>query len=386
MCNNIHLNNVFIISLGLLRKIGINRCKKLTPKCKSLYSDAILYQKQLRKERLKCSTFKQRLNSAKIFTKLQYREAKNKQKARRFTLNEKLLSLSLYKQSLKSYRILTKMFVHPSRRTLSSLLSSIPISTGIDRTIFNVIKENVKNLKPKHKYSTIIFYEVSLNASLQYNSNDGTIYGFEDNGMTQTQEFADHSLVFMVRGIVRNFKQPLCYLFCKSTTKRYDLANQICEVVRAVHSTGLKVVSTICDQGSTNMAAINMLIHDTKAFYLRQNKIFDGDFYEVEYKHGEKMELIKIFHLYDTPHLLKGIKNNLLTKNVVFEMNGTKLARWCDIVRLYELDSNIPDVKMLPRLSKQHVIPSEIRKMKVKNAAQVFSQRVASIMEFLASE
>lgn len=109
--------------------------------------------------------------------------------------------------------------------------------------------------------------------------------------------------------------------FCKNTTKRHELTNQIREVIRAVHSTGLKVVSTICDQGSTNMASINMLMHDTKVFYLRQNKIFDGDFHEVEYKHkhGEKIELIKIFHLYDTSHLLKGIRNNLLTKNVVFK-------------------------------------------------------------------
>lgn len=67
-------------------------------------------------------------------------------------------------------------------------------------------------------------------------------------------------------------------------------------------------------------------------------------------------------------------------------MNSVKLARWCDIVRLYELDSNIEDVKMLPTFTKQHVIPSEICKMKVKNAAQIFSQRVALIIEFLESE
>lgn len=39
--------------------------------------------------------------AANFFIKLQYREAKNKPKGRRITLNEKLLSLSLYKQSPK---------------------------------------------------------------------------------------------------------------------------------------------------------------------------------------------------------------------------------------------------------------------------------------------
>jgi len=76
----------------------------------------------------------------------------------------------------------------------------------------------------------------------------------------------------------------------------------------------------------------------------------------------------------------------LLTKNVIFNVDGEKLAQWSDILKLYELDSNIEDVKMLPRLTRQHVIPTEIPKMKVRNAAQVFSQRVSSIMAFLASE
>eukprot|EP00102_Acyrthosiphon_pisum_P018869 XP_016656079.1 PREDICTED: uncharacterized protein LOC107882352 [Acyrthosiphon pisum] len=40
---------------------------------------------------------------------------------------------------------------------------------------------------------------------------------------------------------------------------------------------------------------------------------------------------------------------------------------------------------MLPRLSDNHVIPEKIFKMKVKCAAQVFSQRVSSTMNFLSS-
>jgi len=153
-----------------------------------------------------------------------------------------------------------------------------------------------------------------------------------------------------------------------------------------VHSTGLNIISSICDQGATNTAAINILMNDTKARYLRKNETFYGDFYEIECKSDNHNNVVKIFHLYDTPHLLKGIRNNLLTKNVIFNVDGEKLAQWSDLLKLYELDSNIEDVKMLPRLTRQHVIPTEIPKMKVKNAAQVFSQRVSSIMAFLASE
>lgn len=41
---------------------------------------------------------------------------------------------------------------------------------------------------------------------------------------------------------------------------------------------------------------------------------------------------------------------------------------------------------MLPRLTSEHVERKKIKKMKVKNAAQVLSQRLSSIMSYLSSE
>jgi len=385
----------------MLKKIGIRHSKLLTPKCKSLYGTGVMMQKLLRTEKKKCQTFKDRLKAAEkfsdkyldskiigcmtpaaaIFTKLQLRETKNSPKGRRFTHEEKLLCLSLYKQSTKSYRLLSKLFILPARKTLSTLLSQIPISTGLDKSLLKVLKENVKTLKEKEKYCVVLFDEVSLEPQLQYDDNIGCIVGFEDNGLDRTQRFADHSLVFMIKGITKKFKQPISYTFCESSTKRYDLANQIRNVLKAVHLSGLKVVGTICDQGTTNTAAINILINDTKAFYLRQNQEYNDTFYEIDCG----VERIKVVHLYDPPHLLKGIRNNLLNKNLMFTISGhQREACWKDIVDLYELDSVAQDVKMLPRLTREHVIPGEIKKMKVKNASQVFSHRVSSILSFLS--
>jgi len=42
-------------------------------------------------------------------------------------------------------------------------------------------------------------------------------------------------------------------------------------VVKAIHSTGPKVIATICDQGATNTAAINLLKADTRINCLRKN-------------------------------------------------------------------------------------------------------------------
>lgn len=147
------------------------------------------------------------------------------------------------------------------------MLSKIPTETGIDNILIKILKKNLKNLSDRQKYCIIVFDEVSLETSLQYNDSTGSITGFEDNGMSRTQNFADHALVFLIRGVVKKFKQPISYTFCKSTTSSYDLASQIKNVIRAVHSTGLKIVATVCDQGATNTAAINILKNDTKAEY-----------------------------------------------------------------------------------------------------------------------
>lgn len=145
----------------------------------------------------------------------------------------------------------------------------------------------------------------------------------------------------------------------------------------------MRVVATISDQGRANEGAINILKHETREFFIKNNKEYRDNFYEVVIDH----ERIQIVHLFDVPHLLKCIRNNLLTKDLLFSMGGIdRTASWKHIVQVYQADSTIPDTKMLPRLSDRHVIPEKISKMKVKCATQVFSHRVSATMNFLASK
>jgi len=95
--------------------------------------------------------------------------------------------------------LLSKLFILPARKTLSTLLSQNP-STGLDKTLLKVLKENlktlkenVKTLKEKEKYCVVLFDEVSLEPQLQYDDNVGCIVGFEDNGLDRTQRFANNN-------------------------------------------------------------------------------------------------------------------------------------------------------------------------------------------------
>lgn len=68
----------------------------------------------------------------------------------------------------------------------------------------------------------------------------------------------------MVKGIFRQWKQPLAFTFSHGPMKAVVLKSLIEGIIQECQNIGLKVVSTICDQGSANQAAINTLLYETK--------------------------------------------------------------------------------------------------------------------------
>ncbi|KAI4468043.1 e3 sumo-protein ligase [Holotrichia oblita] len=213
---------------------------------------------------------------------------------------------------------------------------------------------------------------------LQYNQSADCIDGFEDLGNGQRRPvFAEHALVFMARGIFRKWKQPISFYFTKSGMKSIELVLLIKDAVRSLLAVGFKVVATVCDQLATNTAAYKWLLEETNRKCLQEN---------VENRYlGFLVENVEVLPLYDTPHLLKGIRNNLLEHDASFlEGDIKKVASWKDIVAFYEFDTGNMDIKMCNKLTNAHIYKSDIKKMKVKNATQVFSRTVSAIMRGFA--
>lgn len=105
---------------------------------------------------------------------------------------------------------------------------------------------------------------------------------------------------------------------------------------------------------------------------------------------GQTFEVgnVEIVALYDPPHLLKGIRNNLLTKDLAINcQNGVpddQVATWDVIKTVWLMDKKINKIRpQLKKLTKAHVIEDKIKKMRVKHAAQVFSGTVAGCIETL---
>ncbi|KAH9645396.1 hypothetical protein HF086_000014 [Spodoptera exigua] len=313
----------------------------------------------------------------KIFTGMQYRETRKKPKGRRFTIDEKILSLSFYKRSPKSYKLLSKCFTLPSAKSLKKLLANIKIMPGINKLIFAKIHDSVASMSEDDKLCVLIFDEMSITPQIQYDAGNDKLKGFATLKTSDQLQVADHVLLFMVRGVKKNYKQPVAYYFTQNLNK-IELKNVIKDVIRKVFATGLKILATVCDQCTTNVGAIESLITESKEMFLRKGKIWRNDFIVFNNE--------KIVPLYDVPHLLKRLRNNLLTKDLVYldpEEGKQKVLKWDYFQQLYEADKSYGHLKILQKVTEEHINREKINKMKVKTAAQVFSHSFAIAAQHL---
>jgi len=395
-------NPVKKIFRGILRDINIKRRTDLTPRKVKIYdalkaakkSSSVLKHRNIsmKKRLLHAEKYMEnhklalmKLNGITCnFIQSQIKTQSKKAAGWRFTLDEKIFALSLFKKSGKAYKLLQKIFSLPSKSSLINILRKIPFQPGINKKIFEHLKCTVQKIKnPLDKYCIILFDEISLSPGLQYVSHYDKIVGFEDLGDGRRKPvYADKALTFMVRGVRKKFKQPVAFMFTNSTIKTPSLVVAIKEVVQAVQAIGLNVVSLICDQASTNVAAVNILKTETNAKYLKQ-------FGKQKQMFGFELGGQEIVPLYDPPHLLKCFRNNLLTKNLKYtDKDGkVRVAKWEHITQLYILNQNECAVgeRINPKLTDSHVYADCMKKMKVSHAAQVFSQQVGSIMKVLAT-
>jgi len=97
----------------------------------------------------------------------------------------------------------------------------------------------------------------------------------------------------------------------------------------------------------------------------------------------------EVVPLYDSPHLIKGVRNNLLTKDLAINCKdniATEIASWDVIKTAWLMDKNLNIIRpQLKKLTQEHIIENKIKKMRVKHATQVLSGTVASYIETLTN-
>lgn len=240
--------------------MGIKKKEQLCHTGRQLHKVAQKFQRVAVKLNRDLITTKRRLKEAEdlvntpLFTKAnlnkqtqnfilsQLKHQKLTPKGRRFSLEDKMFALTLYKQSPRGYRLLRKIFALPSKKTLTNLLQKLSFKTGINDNIFSILKSSCESLPENDRCCSIIFDEMSLKSSLVFDEKNDIIAGFQDNGPGLRKPlFADKVMVFMARGVGKNWKQPLAYYFNEGGMKTDILIICLKEIIRKMTSSGFKV-------------------------------------------------------------------------------------------------------------------------------------------------
>lgn len=178
------------------------------------------------------------------------------------------------KQSNKSYQYLSQVFNLPSMRTLQSILQKVNIHPGPIHFMNQHLKKQVKSMKERDKVCFLMWDEMLLQLHLDYDATKKHILGFEDFGKKRKARFADHALVFMVRGIQSGWKLPLAYYFYDGTIKTDQFIEWIKNITKVIIDSGLYLVAFICNDEKRNIMAINKLKLDSARLKSKQGQLY----------------------------------------------------------------------------------------------------------------
>lgn len=178
------------------------------------------------------------------------------------------------KQSSKCYKYLTQVFNLPSIQTLRSLLQKVDIHPGPINFINRHLKKQVELMKERDKVCLLMWDEMILQLHVDYDTKKKHIVGFEDFGTKRRARFADHALIFMVRGIQSGWKFPLAYYFCDNATKTDQLIEWIKDITKIIINSGLYLVAFVCNNGKRNIMAINKLKLQSARFKSKQRQLY----------------------------------------------------------------------------------------------------------------
>jgi len=239
------------------------------------------------------------------------------------------------------------------------MTESVKFQPGFNDNIFKTIALKVSKMPPENKLSLLCLDEMSIKSGLFFNIGDDEIIGFDDKGNGKSFNPALNVLTLKVKGIYNNWKQPLANFFVNTTCSPNDLKNIIITAINKCNNINLNIIGIVNYMGSSNIKLSNLLhITPERPYFIHNFK--------------------KVFYFFDTSHLIKAARNNLMNHEVHFD---SKIVDWKYIESMYHSEKDNIN-KLAPKLTKSHIYPLRTEKMRVKLATQVLSHTVSAAINF----
>jgi hypothetical protein len=170
--------------------------------------------------------------------------------------------------------------------------------------------------------------EIYLKFHLFYDCSKDKVIGLEDLGdETTSDKLATSAIVLMACGIIENWKQPLAYYLVNESCSSDIVKEKLTDAITKLENIGLNVLGVVSDIGSNFQKFVReMGITPENPWFIHNGKII---------------------YIFDAPHIIKAIRNNLINYNFHFD---NKLASLNDIEALYKIDSK-NSIRCCPKLN-----------------------------------
>jgi hypothetical protein len=273
---------------------------------------------------------------AALFKVILQKKKKVKWKAHKEAME---LSLAVFFRSSSAYDVLRSsgfQLPHPSslRRQFSTVLSGV----GFCPQLREMLRLRTLALAGHERRVTLSLDGMAVTKSLTYKHNKDQLVGMVDCGVYhRSQEIADQGVVVMVRGLTLKWKQVFGYFVTRHNMATYVLQSVIADAVKLLKAVGLYVDAIVMDQESSQWKWMkDMGVSVDRPFV---------------YHHD-----VQSFVVPDPPHLIKSLRNNLLTKDISFVLEGKEMtATWQHIEQVHVIASQ-HKLHLAPKLKDGHFV------------------------------
>lgn len=212
--------------------------------------------------------------------------------------------LLLKMKSTAAYKHLRKnrMLPLPSPSTIRRYLSASDCYFGFNEMALDHIKKALEGLPVPDRFGSLMWDEMAVKKDITWDAFKLEWHGIDDFGKdvdTQVGDgIADHVLVLMFQPYKSNWVQPFACFASKGTASGVILHEIITKAICTLYRHNAIVKNTVCDGCQSNKSAMNLFGVCGKS-PCKPSFIHPLD------------PSSKIYHVYDPPHLLKCVRNQI---------------------------------------------------------------------------
>lgn len=265
-----------------------------------------------------------------------------------------------------------KLFKLPCRSTLQKFVGRSTGEVGVTTLIKDRLRAEFQALKiDQERHCSLIIDEMAIQQKVVYDRQVDKIFGLVDMGIDSseasssgTPQVANRLLCFVIRGLSTAYIIPVGYFFTRCL-RNDELKKMTLSVMQAIEDAGFHVTRIVTDNHKTNAALFRSMSEDKTLQHVIAHPFREDD---------------PLFLSFDPNHLIKNLRTNLLERSM-FD-GDEEIQGGLFLKELYDIQSGLL-VKPVRFLTRAHVDPSNLEKMKVSRATLLFSPVVIGTLEYL---